>query len=128
MERRKVGVLCVQETRWKGNKARYFGGDCKLNYSGAYERGRNGVGIILSKELKDSLVSVYRTNDPVMSVNLGIEETVVKVICAYTPQVGCEEEEKETFWRQMEQELRAIPEGERVIVGGYLNGQSCGDQ
>ena len=22
MERRKVGVLCVQETRWKGNKAR----------------------------------------------------------------------------------------------------------
>ena len=30
--------------------------------------------------------------------------------------------EKETFWRQMDQELRAIPEGERVIVGGYLNG------
>ena len=31
------------------------------------------------------------------------------------------EEEKETFWRQMDQELRAIPEGERVIVGD-LNG------
>ena len=36
--------------------------------------------------------------------------------------MGCEEEEKETFWRQMDQELRAIPEGERVIVGGYLDG------
>ena len=32
--------------------------------------------------------------------------------------VGCEEE---TFWRQMDQEVRAIPEGERVIVGGDLN-------
>ena len=32
------------------------------------------------------------------------------------------EEEKDTFWRQMDQELRAISEGERVIVGGYLNG------
>ena len=49
MERRNVRVLCVQETRWKGNKARELGGDCKLFYSGADERGRNGVGIILSK-------------------------------------------------------------------------------
>ena len=122
MERRKMGVLCVQETRWKGNKARELGGDCKLFYSGADERGRNGVGIVLSKEFKDSHMSVSRTNDRVMSVKLGICETVVNVICAYAPQVGCEDEEKETFWRQMDQKLRAIPEGERVIVGGDLNG------
>ena len=75
MERRNVGVLCVQETRWKGNKARELGGDCKLFYSSADERGRNGVGIVLSKEFKDSLVSVSRTNDRVMSVKLGIGET-----------------------------------------------------
>ena len=30
MERRKIGVLCIQETRWKGNKARLLGGGCKL--------------------------------------------------------------------------------------------------
>ena len=60
-ERRKVVVLCrlcVQETRWKGNKARELGGDCKFVYSGADERGRNGVGIVLSKEFKDNVVSV----------------------------------------------------------------------
>ena len=106
----------------EGEQARELGGDCKLFYSGADEGGRNGVGIVLSKEFKDSLVSVSRTNDRVMSVKLGIGETVVNVICAYAPQVGCEDEEKETFWRQMDQELRAIPEGERVIVGGDLNG------
>ena len=44
MDRRKVGVLCVQETRWKGYKARELCGDCKLYYSGADERWRNGVG------------------------------------------------------------------------------------
>ena len=47
---------------------------------------------------------------------------MVNVICAYAPHVGCQDEEKETFWRQMDQELRAIPEVERVIVGGDLNG------
>ena len=57
-------------------------------------------------------MSVSRTNDRVMRVKLGICETVVNVICAYAPQVGCEDEEKETFWRQMDHELRAIPEGE----------------
>ena len=50
MERRKVGVLCVQETRWKGNKAKELGGGCKLLHSGANEQGRNGVGIVLSKD------------------------------------------------------------------------------
>ena len=57
-------------TRWKGDKARELGGDCKLYYSGADERGRNGVGIVLSKELKDSLVSVSRTNDRAISVKV----------------------------------------------------------
>ena len=67
-------------------------------------------------------MSVRRTNDRVMSVKLGIGETVVNVMCAYAPQVGCQDEEKETFWRQMDQELRAIPEGEKVIVGGDIKG------
>ena len=37
--------------------------------------GRNGVGIVLSKERKDCLVSVSITNDRVMSVKLCIGET-----------------------------------------------------
>ena len=72
-----------------------------------------------------------------MSIKLGVEETVVlrciagaprtehymvNIICAYAPQVGCTEEEKETFWEQMDQELSATLDDERVIVGGDLNG------
>ena len=61
----------VQESRWKGNKASEFGGYCKLLYRGADEREKwSGDGII-QKNLKDSLVSVSRRNDRVMSVKLG---------------------------------------------------------
>ena len=35
--------------------------------------------------------------------------------------MGCIEDEKETFWEHMDQGLSATPDGERVIVGGYLN-------
>ena len=41
--------VCVQETLWKGKKARELGGDGKLYYSGVDERGRHGVGIVYSK-------------------------------------------------------------------------------
>ena len=46
MERRKVGVLCVQETRWNEDQAKELGGGCKLLRSGANKQGRNGVGIV----------------------------------------------------------------------------------
>ncbi|XP_068206816.1 craniofacial development protein 2-like [Palaemon carinicauda] len=68
MERRKIGVLFVQKTRWKGNNARELGEDCKLYYNGANMEGRNGVGIILSKELKGSLIGMNRKNDRIMSL------------------------------------------------------------
>ena len=35
MERRNVDILCPQETRWKGSKARNIGGGCKIFYNGA---------------------------------------------------------------------------------------------
>ena len=47
MKRRKVDILCVQETKWKKNKAREMGDGYKLYYTVEDGR-RNGVWIILS--------------------------------------------------------------------------------
>ena len=103
-------------------KAKELGGGCKLLRSGANKQGRNGVGIVISKDLKEDLISVSKRSDRVMSIELGVEETVVNIICAYAPQVGCTEEEKETFWEQMDREMSATLDDERVIVGVDLNG------
>ena len=66
--------------------------------SGTNEQEWNGVGIVLSKELKEDLISVSRNSDPVMTIELGLEEMVVNIMCVCDPQVGCIENEKETFW------------------------------
>ena len=55
--------------------------------------------------MKEDLISVSRKNDPMMSIELGFEEMVVNIMCAYAPQMGCIENEKETFWEHMDQEL-----------------------
>ena len=51
MERRKINIMCVQEKKWKGSKARELENGFKLFYIGADGR-RNGVGIILNDEMK----------------------------------------------------------------------------
>ena len=50
MEQRGVDILCVQETRWKGEKARCIGGGYKMWYCGS-ENKKNGVGIILKRSM-----------------------------------------------------------------------------
>ena len=68
--------------------------------SGANEQEWNDVGIVglLSKELKEDLISVNRKSDPVMPIELGLEEMMINIMCAYASQVGFIENEKETFW------------------------------
>ena len=47
----KVNVLSVQETRWKGSKARSSGAGFKVFYHGVDGK-RNGVGVILKEDIR----------------------------------------------------------------------------
>ncbi|XP_065662896.1 uncharacterized protein LOC136085511 [Hydra vulgaris] len=94
-------MLCLQETRWKDNKARSIGGGFKLFYHGV-DRKRNGVGVILKEEFGKSVVEVKRVSDRVICVKLDIDGVVMNVISAYAPQVAIEE---------------------RMILGADFNGQ-----
>ncbi|XP_064118983.1 uncharacterized protein LOC135223991 [Macrobrachium nipponense] len=73
LERRRVDILCEQETRWRENKAKDIGNGYKLLCSRADETGRGGVWIAISKEMKENIVS------------------------------GCSEEVKNKFWRDMDE-------------------------
>ncbi|KAF7697030.1 hypothetical protein C0J45_13436 [Silurus meridionalis] len=108
MEWRKVDMLCVQETKWKGSKARNIGGGFKLFYHGVDGK-RNGVGVILKEEYSKTVVEVKRVSDRVMNVKLEFEGLMINVISAYAPQVGCEMEEKESFWSDLDEVVDGVP-------------------
>ncbi|KAF3702385.1 hypothetical protein EXN66_Car018073 [Channa argus] len=97
MQRRKVDILCVQETRWKGSKARSLGAGFKLFYHES-DRKRNGVGVILKEEVVRNVLEVIRASNRLMSLKLEVEGVMFNVVSGYAPQVGCELEEKEKFW------------------------------
>ncbi|KAK3573200.1 hypothetical protein QTP86_015121, partial [Hemibagrus guttatus] len=121
MERRKVDILCVQETRWKGSKARSIGAGFKLFYYGVDSK-RNGVGLVLKEESVRNVLEVKRVSDRVMTLKLEIEGVMLNVVSGYAPQVGCELEEKERFWSELDEVMESIPTGERVVIETDFNG------
>ena len=89
--RRRVNILCVQETKWKGQKAKEVEDTgFKLWYTGTTS-GRNGVGILIDRNLKDGVVDVRRQGDRIILVRLVVGDSTLNVISAYAPQVGLSE-------------------------------------
>ncbi|XP_071704797.1 uncharacterized protein [Rutidosis leptorrhynchoides] len=116
----KVDIVCVQETRWKGEEAIEIQ-DYKLWYSGS-RTARNGVGIFLGKLHKDNVVDVGRFSDRIMSVSLIIKEETFTVISAYAPHASLGDAEKKRFWELLDEVVRGCPADHRLIIGGDLNG------
>ena len=87
MERRNVDILCLQETKWKGSKARNIGGGCKIFYNGPDGR-KNGIGIVLREELAESVLEVKRVSDILMAIKLEVKGSILNIVSAYASQVN----------------------------------------
>uniref|UniRef100_A0A1S3X341 Craniofacial development protein 2-like n=1 Tax=Nicotiana tabacum TaxID=4097 RepID=A0A1S3X341_TOBAC len=120
LQKRKINIAFVQETRWVGSRARNADG-YKLCYSGVH-RGKNGVGILVDSHLRESVVEVRRVNDRLMTIKLVVGECTLNVVSAYAPQVGLDEEIKRRFWEGLDDIVRSIPPSERLFIGGDFNG------
>ncbi|KAK3522562.1 hypothetical protein QTP86_023279 [Hemibagrus guttatus] len=97
------------------------GAGFKLFYYGVDSK-RNGVGVVLKEEFVRNVLEVKRVSDRVMSLKLEIEGVMLNVVSGYAPQVGCELEEKERFWSELDKVMESIPTGERVVIGADFNG------
>ncbi|XP_065658442.1 uncharacterized protein LOC136082952 [Hydra vulgaris] len=58
----------------------------------------------------------------VICVKLEIDGVVMNVISVYAPQVSCYKEEKEEFWRELDEVVLQVPIKERTILGADFNG------
>ena len=76
----RIHLVCVQETRWKGKKAKVIKG-YKLWYAGMDGR-HNGVGILVSNDILKQLVEVRRCTDRIMLVRIVVGEEIISIISA----------------------------------------------
>ena len=110
--------------RWRGEGARFFdvkGRRYKLWLCGSDDK-IGGVGISVKEELCEKVVEVRRRCDRVMAIGLVFEEEVVRIICAYAPQSGKPDAEKEIFYEEMAREW-SVANGNELVLGlGDFNG------
>ena len=131
LERRNVGILCLQETKWNGSKARNIGGGCKIFYNGADGR-KNGIGIVVRKELAESVMEVKRVSDRLMAMKLEVKGFILNTVSAFAPQVNNSMERKNNFWEDLDGLIESISKEERIVLGADLNGhvgkENTGDE
>ena len=87
---------------------------------------RNGVGIVLSQEMKERVIQVSRECDRLIWLKIDLGVAAVNVVCVYAPQVGCTDEEKDEFWDLLCEVTRKIPYEEVLWIAGDLNGHIGG--
>jgi exonuclease III len=121
LKRRRVNVACLQETKWKGSKAREIGEGYKFYYCGSDGK-RNGVGIVLDQGLKKCVTDVKRVSDRIIVVEVLLEDVVLNIVSVYAPQTGCNDVVKEKFWEEFDEVVMSVPESEELFVVGDFNG------
>ena len=78
MRDRKINILCVQESKWVGEKTKDING-YKLWYTGKVSH-RNDVSIIVDEEWKNKMVEVYRIGNRLLSIKMVVEEETINII------------------------------------------------
>ena len=121
MERRNVDILCLQETKWKGSKARSIGGGCKLFYNGPDGK-TNKIEIVVREELAESVLEVKRVSEKLMAMKLEVKGSILNIVSAYAPQVNNSMEEKNNFWKDLDGLIKSVLKQERIVLGANLNG------
>ena len=70
--------------------------------------GRNGVGILIDRSLKDGVVEVRRQGDRIILIWLVVGDSALNVISAYAPQVGLSHSTKRQFWEDLDGMVLAL--------------------
>ena len=113
MERRRLEVLCIQETKWKGDRARTMMGGYKLLHAGGDGRS-NGVGIIVSEEIGNTVVRVERWKGRTVMAWLIIRKQMMCVMSVY-------EAEKEEFMDALERMIGLVELEVMLCIAGDFN-------
>ena len=122
MERKKLEVLCIQETTWKGDTARILAGECKMLH--ARGDGKSyGVGIIVSEEISKDVVRVERWQGRIIVSWMMSKKQLVCITSMYEPQTGRAETEKRASREELERMVGLVEAHVIMCLAGYFNGQ-----
>ena len=73
----------------------------KIWYSGSI-KAKNGVGILVEKELVDFVVRVRCKSDRIITIKVLVGSEFVNVVSIHAPQIGLLDDIKKLFWEDLD--------------------------
>ena len=73
----------------------------------------------MKEELARNVLEANRVSARVMSLKIEIEGMMSNGVSGYAPQLGCELQQKEKFWSEVDDQ--GIPRDERGVIGADFN-------
>jgi len=99
LNRQKIEVCCVHETRWKGSDATMVGrgiSKYKFFWQGCKD-GNTGVWLLILGKWIEKVVDIKRVNEHMMCFKVLVSGRLVTYICPCAPQTGRSAEESRTI-------------------------------
>lgn len=121
MERRKLDVLGLCETRWKGKGRKVVHNDYEIIYSGGDDT-RHGVGVMLTPQMAERIKDENPKNERMLKVTIQLKQKRLHLIQVYAPQQGRPSNEKDNFYDELQEMCGGVAAGEDIIVMGDMNG------
>lgn len=121
----RLTLLGLCETRWYDSGEFTTSDGLTLLYSGktSNEPRSSGVGILLSKPAKKSLIDWKPYSDRIITARLRTRARNLTCIQCYAPTEAAELSTKESFYDLLGNVLKTVPRGDIVIMMGDFNAQ-----
>ena len=89
---------------------------------------RQGVGLSLSKRIKNSLISFTPTSERVLTARLHSKQINISVVVAYAPIDGADDSEKDKFYRTLADTFDELPRHDLKLLLGDFNAKVTSDR
>ncbi|XP_044573682.1 craniofacial development protein 2-like [Drosophila ananassae] len=121
MEKMQIAIAGISEMRWRGNGTTTTSTGNLVMHSGSNDGGRNGVGIYVSKQFKQTLISWSPISDRIISARFRCNARHITIVQCYAPTEDASDDIKDDFYNALTSSLTRIGRGDVKILMGDFN-------
>ena len=120
-------IIGLCEVRWTNHGEHLTDDHHVLYYSGEEDKHANGVGFLVNKDIKDSVLGCHPISSRLISIRLSSTPFNITIIQAYAPTTDYNDDQVEEFYTQLQEIIDKVDKKDILIIQGDWNAKVGAD-